>query len=125
MNPLLIFVRRQAEIASSFGVLLGGAAAVIIFFGGSIPPWYTPEEARADQATVAKIQQSTVQTLSKLNDQMNSVQRRLDQADCSNLQHQLDQANSVLIKAPDDPLARTLRDNVESQMHVIQNCLPL
>jgi alkyl sulfatase BDS1-like metallo-beta-lactamase superfamily hydrolase len=120
-GPIL---KRQVEVATALGVLCGGGAAIIVFFGGSIPPWYTPSQARADQVNSAQIQQQTVQALGRINSQISRMQRQLDQGNCGTLQQQLDQAKTALLNQPNNATARTLYNNVQGQMRAIPGCEP-
>lgn len=118
------WLRRQAEIVSSLGVLLGAAAAMLVFFGGSIPPWYTPAQAQQAQQAAAQIQKSTVDTLNKLNDKIDRIQKRQDQGDCANLNATLSQATAALSKNSADPLARALYGATAAQMRSVPDCQP-
>lgn len=116
------WIKRQASVASSVGILLGGAAAIIVFFGGSIPPWYTPAQAQTDQRAASAIQQQTVQALGKINDKLDTLSKRVYSGDCQNMRDALNQANAALAKNPNDLLAKALRDVTASRMSDIPNC---
>ena len=117
------WLKKQADVASSLGILLGGMAAVIVFFGGSIPPWYTPAQAQTDQRAAAVIQQQTVQALGQLTSQIGALSKRVYSGDCQAARNTLDQANVALAKNPSDPLARALREQVMARLRDIPGCL--
>lgn len=116
------WLRRQAEIVGSVGVLLGALSAGIVFFGGNIPPWYTPAQAQDSERKSAEIQGRTVDTLGRINDKLDRLARRVDQGECDKLRSTLDQANAGLSR--NDQLARVLRDNILARMREIQGCGP-
>lgn len=118
------WLRRQAEVCTSIGILLGGFAAVIVFFGGSFPPWVTPSQAREAQEKSVQIQNDTATILNKLTDKVDMIGRRVNQQDCSKLNSQMDQAAAVLARNPNDALAKSLRDTTSVQMRAIPGCVP-
>lgn len=124
MAKFLAWLKKQSDFVTSLGILMGGAAAVIIFFGGSIPPWETPAEAATAVENAARLNAATVQAISRLNDNMNSVSKRLDAGDCGILQTKLEQAKAALERNPNDTSAKMLRDLIQAQMRSIPNCAP-
>lgn len=118
------WLKRQAEIVGSIGVILGGLTAAIVGFGGSVPPWYTPAQAQEAEQKSASIQAQTVDTLNRINDKLDHLARRVDQGECDKLRSSLDQASTALAIHPMDLLARALRDSTMSRMREIQGCGP-
>lgn len=121
-KSFLKWLRRQAEIVGSVGVILGGLSAGIIFFGGNIPPWQTQAQAQEVERKSAEIQGRTVDTLGRINDKLDRLARRVDQGECDKLRITLDQANAGVSR--NDQLARVLRDNILARMREIQGCGP-
>lgn len=121
---MLGWLKRQADILTSLSILAGAISAIILMFGGTIPPWYTTAQAREDQQQSVSIQKATVDTLSKLNDKIDNVAKRLDGEDCSRLSEQLSKANAALLKNPADPVALALRESTTAQARMITGCLP-
>jgi len=116
------WLKRQAEIVGSLGVLLGFTGAASVFFGGALPPWWTPAQAQEAERKSAMIQQQTVTTLDRINDKLDRLAKRVDQGECDKLRSTLDQANAGLSR--NDLLARALRDSITSRMREIQGCGP-
>ncbi len=118
------WLKKQADIASSLGILGGGLVALIMFFGGSFPPWYTPAQAQEAGRQSAQIQADTVAALDRLNTKMDRVEKRINAADCSSLNITLGQAQAALARSATDALARALRDTTQTQMRTIPGCAP-
>lgn len=116
------WVKRQTDVVTGLGVMLGGAAAVIVFFGGSIPPWYTPAQAQTEQRAAAVIQQQTVQALGKINDKLDGLAQHVYQGDCQKYHNALDQATQALAKNPNDPIAKLLRETAMTQIAATPGC---
>lgn len=120
----VVWLKRQAEICTSIGVVGGGAVAVILFFGGSFPPWQTVAQAETAQSKSDKIQADTVSALGKINNKLDTFEQRLDHHDCSDLSKTFGQANAALAKSPNDPIAQALRETAQAQMRAIAGCTP-
>lgn len=123
MADTIAWIKRQADVATSLGILGGGMAAIIVFFGGSIPPWYTPAKAEEAQRQASQIQADTVTALGRINKNLDAVTQRVDRGDCNSQRIQLEQADAGLRAKPSDAMARSLHDSAQSHMHDISGCV--